>query len=376
MKPAGTRAVKIDATENYSNGNRWDFQIEAAKKIVSDVENSEYLGAVLNGAVGSGKTAVLIHALNSITSSNPDSSILFLAHAQNSLKQQTLDAFADSDAPIKPKFTFGLLGEGKQVTVAIPQEFYRFSGSDGFSYAIIDEAHQWFTSQSVFENIISRFNIKKMILASGTISIFNRFNQETKGKKFAITQVAGEEIQKRGLYSALDIDLVRVSDTRDTYQSLKSAFEKAKRNSDSTDRPVIICGNCTQAEQAKLFLEAYGYSVALATSRHDPKNVEIDRFKSGNKAALVLVGRGLVGLNIPEADFMVDLKRSKNIEVVIQYLARMLRQHPDGKKKCFMRVTSTQDWNSDLITLHKVISLNRADVMSGFTGNNLKLVAI
>ena len=255
MKSAGTRAVKIDVTENYSNRNRWDFQIEVAKKIARDVEDQQYLGAVLNGAVGSGKTTVLIHALNIITASNPGVSILFLAHAQNSLKQQTLDTFSDSNAPVRPKYTFGLLGEGKQVTVAIPQEFYRYSGSDDFSYAVVDEAHQWFTSQSVLEKIINRFQIKKLILASGTISIFNRFNQETKGKKFALTQVSGEEIQKRGLYSTLDIDLVRVNNIHDTYQSLRSAFEKAKKKSDSTDRPVIICGNCTQAEQAKLYLE-------------------------------------------------------------------------------------------------------------------------
>ncbi|MBX7232046.1 MAG: DEAD/DEAH box helicase family protein [Bdellovibrionales bacterium] len=358
--------------ENGTIPGKYEYQLQAAKKICGDVENTVYMGALLNGAVGSGKTIVLIHCLNIITSKNPDARILFLTHAQNSLKQQTRDTFING--PIKPCFTYGTLGEvDKQVTVAIPQEFYGIRSSLHFEYAVVDECHQWLNSNSVARNIIQRFQIKKLILASGTISNFVKSNQETSGKKFAITTIAGEDVQQLGLYSALDLDLVRVTNLNDIFSNLRAAFNKAKANSDSMDRPVVVCTNCNQAVQAKQYLESCGYRVALATSKHDPQNQEIENFKAGNKTALILVGRGLVGLNIPQADLMIDLKRSTNIEVVLQYVARMYRQHPDGRKKCFLRITTPQDWNRDVILLYKILSLNKADVMKNFNGKNLNM---
>lgn len=353
--------------------NKYSFQAEAAQKICRDVENPIYLGALLNGAVGSGKTMVLVHVMNIITANNPDAQILFLAHAQKSLKQQTLDTFADPTSPIKPNFTFGTLDDlDKQVTVAIPQEFYSYNKNVHFEYAIVDEFHQWFFSKSVTQNIIQKFGIKKLILASGTISNCIRHNKTTRGKKYAVTMISGEEVQRRNLYSALDLDLVKVQEPSNTANSLRAVFEKAQAKGDSTERPVIVCANCKQAEEAKLYLESKKYNVALATSKNDPRNYEIERFKSGERTALILVGRGLVGLNIPLADLLIDLKRSINVEVVLQYLARMFRKHPDGRKKCFLRITTSENWNQDVILLHKVISLNREDIIRNFTGKNLK----
>lgn len=352
----------------------YSFQMEAAQKICRDVENPMYIGALLNGAVGSGKTMILVYALNTITENNPNAKILFLAHAQNSLKQQTLDTFSDPNSPVKPSFTFGTLADvERQVTVAIPQEFYRLKQQYQFEYVVVDECHQWLNSKSIARNIIKRFGINKLILASGTVSKFVRFNKTTSGKKYAITIVAGEEVRRLGLYSALSLDLVRVYDPSDTQSALKAAFEKSKRSGDTAHRPVVVCANCKQASQVKFYLEFRGYSVALATSKNDPENLEIEKFKSGYRTALILVARGLVGLNIPMADLMIDFKGSTNVENVLQYAARLFRQHPDGRKKCFIRITTPTNWNRDVILLHKVLSLSKEDIIRNFTGNNLEV---
>ncbi len=359
--------------ENGTIRGQYSFQIDAAKKICIDVENPAYCGALLNGAVGSGKTIVLIHAINIIVAKNPNAKILFLAHAQKSLKQQTLDTFADPASPVKPNFTFGTLDElGRQVTVAIPQDFYGYDRKFNFEYAVVDECHQWLNSKSVAKNIIENFGIKKLILASGTISSFVKHNQTANGKKYAMTVIPGEEVQKRGLYSSLDLDLVKVQDLTNTPNLLRAVFEKAQANHDSIERPVVVCASCKQAAEAKAFLQSMKYNVALATSKNDPKNYEIEKFKIGERTALILVGRGLVGINIPMADLMIDLKCSNNVEVVLQYLARTLRQHPDGRKKSFIRVTTSKNWNQDVMLLHKVLSLNQEDIIQNFTGKNLK----
>jgi superfamily II DNA or RNA helicase len=350
------------------------FQLKAAQKVCCDVENSAYIGALLNGAVGCGKTIVLLHALNIITAKYPNARILFLAHSQNSLKRQTLDTFADPNSPVKPKFTYGTLNDSdRHVTIAIPQEFYRLKIHSKYQYAVIDECHQWFSSKSVARNIIQRFEIKKLILATGTASKFVRFNQNTLGRKYSITVIAGEMATNLGLYSPLALDLVRVSDTREPHASLEAAFEKAKSAGDSADRPVVICANIDQASLAKHSLELRGYNVALATSKNDPNNLEIEKFKSGVRTALILVGRGLVGLNVPMADLMIDLKGSTNVENVLQYVARMFRRHPDGRKKAFIRVTTPMNWNRDVILLHKVMSLGREEIVRNYNGNNLEV---
>ena len=158
----------------FPNDNKWDFQIHAARKIVADCQSREYLGAVLASVVCSGKTQILIHAMNFIFEKHPKAKILYLAHAQDVIRTQTIEIFGCAKNPVKPNFTFGRLNSGCQVEVAIPQEVNeRNTKSRVYNYLIVDEAHTWFSSKSVLEKIIQRLCIKKLILATGTASLFN-----------------------------------------------------------------------------------------------------------------------------------------------------------------------------------------------------------
>lgn len=346
---------------------KWSYQPEAAERISQDIENPNFLGAVLAGAVGCGKTNILIHALNIITERKPEARVLFLAYAQNSIKEQTLNTFLDETNPVRPLFSFGTLGDDAQVTVAIPQEFPT-GGDHSYEYLVIDEAHQWFTSPSVMENVIRHFGIRKLILASGTVSLFNRYNRKTTGRKFSMTYLPGEMMMKRGVYSAVNVDLVEVSSYYGTAQLLSSVCARASRSDDFLERMVVVCKDSTQAKSAALWARDKGYSVALASSKSDPENRQIGRFKSGASNALILVNRGLLGLNIPEATSMIDLKRTTNIELLLQYMARMFRVAKQDRQKFFWRPSTPADWDKNVALLHRTLSLNELRVMKNYTG--------
>lgn len=346
--------------------SKWSYQIKAARKVAKDVEKPQNMGAVLAGAVGCGKTNILIHTMNLITEKNPKTQILFLAYAQNSIKSQTLATFSDSGNPVQPRFTFGTLGDNAQVTIAIPQEFP--AEVTGFDYVVIDEAHQWFTSKSVMENIIKRFGIQKLILASGTVSLFNKHNATTNARKFAMTYIPGEMMLERGVYSALDVNLVRVDSYYGVRCLLDAVMARAAASGDGMERPVLVCKNTNQAKLAAVYFQKRGYSVALASSTHDPHDKNIARFKIGTSNALILVNRGLLGLNIPEATSMIDLKRTSNIELLLQYMARMFRVARIDRQKFFWRPSTKLDWNKSVALLHRTLSLNELKVMKNYTG--------
>jgi superfamily II DNA or RNA helicase len=349
------------------NPDKYSFQLRAAKEVVKKCNDKRFRGSILAGAVSCGKTQILIHAMNLIIKNDPNARILFLAYAQNNLKTQTLDALTNPNNPVAPCFTFGTVQENAQVTVAIPQEFYN-DCDKSYSHIIIDEGHTWTHSKSVHQNIIRRLGIENIIIATGTVGSFVRYNQENIGRKYAFVFIPGEEMIKKGLYSAVDIDLVKVNHYFDTYQTLKIVFEHAERTSDDLSRPVIVCKNSKKEKIASLFLSSRGYSVGLATAKADPRGVEIEKFKRRMSDALVIVNRGLLGLNIPEATAMICLRQSYNPELVLQYMARMFRKSSNGRKKTFLRPSTQKDWNKNVVFLHRVLSLMELEVQRHFSG--------
>lgn len=187
---------KSTCSEDFSlrSKNKWDFQLKAAEKIVSDCHNRKFVGALLGSAVGSGKTTILIHAINLIVEKISQSKILFLTHGQNSLKSQTLEAFENPPPNVSIGFSFGTLKSASQVHVAIPQEFSLHSQISSYTHIVIDEAHEWFSSDSVLQTIIKKLNHPKIILATGSVSLFNKYNKIFSDRPFATTYISGDEM--------------------------------------------------------------------------------------------------------------------------------------------------------------------------------------
>jgi superfamily II DNA or RNA helicase len=346
----------------------YSFQYKAALKIVNDCENSQFLGSVLASAVGSGKTTILIHAANLILGKDPEARILYLAHAQDVLRRQVLESLNDPNGPVKVGFSFGGLNSGAQLEVSIPQEVNSRKANGKYTHLFVDEAHSWFASDSILLKIIKELGIQKLILASGTISLFNRYNKNSLGKKFAITYVAGEDMLRLGVYSSVDIDLVRVANYVDVKANLREAFRRAALAGDSLEKPIVVCQDGFQAKEASSFLTSHGIKVAFATAKADPSNLEIEKFKKSKNMALILVNRGVLGLNVPDATSMFFLKRTTNREIILQALARLFRLHHDGRKKFFWMPATSTDWNQKVALLHKTLSLNKLAELKSYCG--------
>ena len=177
---------------------------------------------------------------------------------------------------------------------------------------------------------------------------------------------------KLGIYCPLDLDLVKVIDYKDTQKILSLTWAKAKGNQDLLEKPVIVCQDILQANEAKKFLCSEGYKPSLATANADPGNLEINKFKYDETDSLVIINRGILGLNIPNATLMVCLKNTSNIELLLQIMARMFRCHSKGKKKTFWMPATTADWNKKIALLNRVMSLNKIETMKSFTGKSPK----
>ncbi|HAG27419.1 TPA: hypothetical protein DCG61_01385 [Patescibacteria group bacterium] len=346
----------------------YSFQLSAAQKIAADCENSKFVGAALMAAVGSGKTVMLTHALNLIAKKNPDAKILFLAHGQNVLKNQTLDYFGDLSSPVKPEFTFGIFNSGAQVEVAIPQEVKPSPSNLKFTHIVVDEAHEWLSSSSVINGIIQRLSKPKLIVATGSVSLFNRYNKKFPDRPFAVTYISGEEMIRRGVYSAVTLDLIRVTSASDTNSILNRFFDKAKNDQRALEMPIVICESIVQANRVSGYLQMKNYLVALSTSENDNNSEVILKFKNGERNALVLVNRGVLGMNLPSASCALYLKKTKNIEIIQQALARIYRRHPDDITKYFYMPSSTDEWNQKVRLLQEVLSLNKLEVMRSYCG--------
>lgn len=349
------------------NSDKWAYQQKLAKEIVKNCHNRKFVGAVLGAAVGSGKTTIIIHAINLIIRHNSAAKILFLTHAQNALKQQALDAFTNPPRGISTLFSFGILAENAQVHIAIPQEFKNLNKIENYSYVIVDEAHEWFASNSVL-SIIKKLNRPKLILATGSVSFFNSYNKKFPQQRFAMTYISGEEIRQKGIYSALDIDLIKVTSHENIDEILSRFFKICRTDVNAQDRPVIVCESIDQASKVSKILEKSNYSVGLCTSDSDPNSQAISDFQSGTKTALILVNRGVLGLNVPTATSMLYLKSTKNVEIILQAMARLFRPSISRAKKYFYMTATSNEWNHKVILLHKVLMLNNLNTMQSFTG--------
>lgn len=352
------------------NDDKWDFQNKAAEKIVSDCHNRKFIGALIGAAVGSGKTIILMHAINKIVNEMPNSKILFLAHGQKFLKHQTLQTFANPPKSVDVKFSFGTVNDNAQVHVAIPQEFSKNMKLEKYSHVIADEAHEWMASPTVLNKILARLKKPKLILATGSISLFNRYNLRYPDRPFAITTVSGDEMLRRGIYNSVTLDLIRIENQNCIEQKLSRFITKAKFDLKALDKPVIVCNSIVESQKASQFMKLKGYLVSLSTSESDPQSKEIANFKNEVTNCLILVDRGILGLNIPEASCMFFLKKTKNIEIIQQALARLFRKSKSGMTKYFYAPATFEEWNQKIYLLQNVLSLNSHNVMTGFLGSS------
>lgn len=345
----------------------YGYQAKAANKILTDALNPKYAASVLAACPGAGKTTISHIIINKYVELFPSAKILVLTEGQNTLKNQYLDELKNANVEIN--FTYGDFTSDAQVRVGIPQSIDSLDW-DSVDLMIVDEAHRFFLAPMVTD-IVNKLKPAHKVLMTGSPTEYNMINQ-SKGSVYAMYYIAAEELQKYGVFSAVDMDVVRTIDKKNPHKAIQSVMHHAKQNGDNMSKIMIACPTIDYARKVADHLKYVGRKVSLSTSKNDPEDEQIKEFKAGKTDTLIVVGKGVLGFNDKKITFLADLRSSNNIDTSYQLFARVLRTHPDNVKKTYVRIAD-KDFNKQVLTLHKMLALMKRNIFMGYNGNNLKL---
>jgi hypothetical protein len=225
---------------------------------------------------------------------------------------------------------------------------------------VVDEAHQFFFAKTVQE-IVKKIKPKHILLMTGTPSPMVL-------RQMPVYAVSTSELDEIGVMGGLNIDLVpadyNVSQedyTNDleiskTFKFLREPTEGAVRKSfsrilkhfdvqnfkelaSSNFRGMIACRDQNQARHVTSELTRSDLKVALSTSDSDRQSEEISKFVNDNSyKVLVVVARGVLGFNIRDLAYVIDMTGSQNLDRVFQLLSRVTRKSEIVPDKLFIKV--------------------------------------
>ncbi len=344
----------------------YSYQQKAAEIMMKNLISGKYIASVLAACPGAGKTTISQMVINRYVAMSPNSRVLVLTEGQNTLKNQYIQEL--DSAHIKIDFSYGDFTSDAQVRVGLPQSIGQIK--EGFDLLVIDEAHNFYFAEMVQE-IIKKFNPKHILLMTGSPTKFNLHNQKNR-TQYGIHYISAELLQRQGVFSAVNMDVIRVMDKKDAAAIVARALSFAKAKGDDLSKIMIACPSIEFAVVVSTVLASYNYRVALSTSKNDQDDQEIARFKSGEANALIVVGKGILGFNDSNITALFDFKSSDNIDSAYQLFARVLRKHSKSVVKSYYRIAD-KDFNKQVLTLHKMLGLMKTEIFTGFTGKNLKL---
>lgn len=338
----------------------YSYQIKAADAVLAKALSGKYSASILAACPGAGKTTISQMIINKYVATNPNARILVLTEGKNTLKNQYLEELQNSHIAIN--FQYGSLESDAQVRVGLPQSINKLSW-DKIDMLVVDEAHNFFLAPMVQE-IIKKLNPTYKVLMTGSPTQFNN------NSKYAIYYIAAEELMDKGVFSSVQMDVVRTTNKNSPRQAVADALAQAKKRGDNTSKIMIACPSIDYATEVAFFMKERGHSIALSHSDNDKEDVQIKRFKSGEANVLIVVGKGILGFNDSNITLLIDLKSSSNLDSSYQLFARVLRKHPSDVTKAYYRIAD-KDYNKQVITLHKMLALTKREIFTGFTGKNM-----
>lgn len=345
----------------------FNYQQIAAKKVLENAICGRYKVSVLAGTPGCGKTTISQMVLNSYFAKFPGTKALVLTEGQNTLKNQYISEL--ENAHIKINFSYGDFASKAQVRIGLPQSIGQIS-SDSIDLLVIDEAQNFYFAEMVQE-IIKKFNPKHILLMTGSPTKFNMHNKKNLSQ-YGIHYISAELLQKQGVFSAVNMDVVRVADKKDAEITTTRALNFATAKGDDLSKIMVACPSIKYAIVVSSVLTRFGYQTALSTSKNDQDDQEIARFRAGEANALIVVGKGILGFNDSNITALFDFKSSDNLDSAYQLFARVLRKHTKSVVKSYYRIAD-KDFNKQVLTLHKMLGLMKTEIFTGFTGKNLTL---
>ncbi len=345
----------------------YSYQKNASDQVLRNALDSKYLASILAACPSAGKSTISHMVINKYITLRPNARVLVLTEGQNNLKNQYLDELTEPNTEIN--FSFGDFKSDAQVRVGIPQSINDLDWSQ-IELLIVDEAHRFFLEPMV-QDIIKKLNPLHTILMTGSPTKYNLHNQ-TQRTQYGIHYISADQLIDRGVFSAVDMDVVRVLDTKDPHRTIMKVLVDAEQKKDDLTKMMIACPNIAYAKKVADHLKYTGRKVSLSTSKNDPNDEKIKEFKSGETDVLIVVGRGILGFNDKNVTFLADLRSSDNLDASYQLFARVLRRHPKGTKKSYIRVAD-KDYNKQVLTLHKIKALMEEKIFKGYNGKNLKM---
>lgn len=348
----------------------FSYQIKAANKVLVDAMDKKYRASVLAACPNAGKTTISHHIINMALAKNPTAKIVVLTEGQNTLKNQYISELEKPNVPIT--FSFGDFASNAQVRIGIPQSIDQLDWKE-IDLLIVDEAQNFYHAPMV-QDIIKRFSVKYQILMTGSPTKYNLHNQTHLINKYAIYYISAEDLQDFGVFSGVDVDVVRTKDKKNPIEAIKSCMQEAYNKNDDLSKIMIACPNIAYAQSVATFMTMLGRKVSLSTSKNDPDDVEINKFKSDDTDVLIVVNKGVLGFNDKYMTVLFDMRSTSNLDASYQLFARVLRTHPKDLRKTYYRLADS-DYNKQVLTLHRMIALMKRDIFMGYNGKNLKLEA-
>lgn len=323
--------------------------------------------AVLAACPSAGKTIMSICFIDLYLKLNPDHRVLVLTHGTSILRSQ----YHDEILKLHPSFSSCVLSPGDndisneecQVIVSLPQTLNALTKLPKFNLVVVDEAHQYYFATMV-QDIIKKCKVDNQLLLTGTPSPFI-------AGKFDIIPVTVDQLLNLDMVNDLNTIMVPSTydftnndfnqdyelkvdvkikdvDTDNTLDNLmKELSSKIKK-----DKTLIACRNIEQSVQVANYFKNKNINFALSNHENDKESAEIARFKMDKKCSvLIVVFRGILGLNIPEMVNVVDMTTSQNFDRIFQLMCRVLRKHPNGNAKFFYKVfpQSMEEWYNNVM---------------------------
>lgn len=346
-------------------GPDFEYQPRMAEHIYNEVTKGLFNYYVLGAGVNSGKTNISKLLYNEILKQRPSCKILHIAWNQNFLKEQTFQSF-NGNKPYKRNFTLGHIGEGAQVEITIHQELrnYLKNYSLNVDLLVVDEA--WHSNILYYgQDILRKLGNPKVLILSGSIGQFNRWNFENPSDKCLIIPLAVNELLEKGVHNSVDCSLIVA---RNEVEAINEAFKLRRKGRYVKGSILVTCTSQNQAERIYEALRRKKINVAVSTSESDPESQFIEQFKSGDITALIVVNRAVAGLNVPNAELLINFRkiRKTNIELIGQILGRLYRRSSTEKTKLFVSVTNEENYSEELNNLRKVINLNKKEELLNF----------
>lgn len=391
-----------------------NYQTKAIEAVQASMNENKV--TVLAASPTAGKTLMSIFMIEDYLEANPMHKVLVLAHGQTILRSQYHDTLIDCNNAKPLGFTYAMIEtcndyylSDKQVNVCLPQTLARCKAIAPADLVIVDEAHEFYFAKTVTK-IIEETGTKKQMLLTGTPSGFIE-------KHMPVIAVALNTVYDEGMVSDFYVELASSThnfglqdfnadfelrkemkfhnkDTKKTLDDLikqmVSYLKSIKGTSDYVNllpkwlptlkqlkKTMIACKSQHQAKAVQKYFETIGVKSVLSISDTDTKSEEIKKFKTEEDVlVLIVVGRGILGFNMPELVNIVDMTMSYNPDRIYQLLCRVARKHPNGDKKLFFKVAPEflRDYYKHIMTC--VLMLAEEEFLLKYNGKNFNDMVI